>query len=67
MNNLKPIHKFNGGKGATLCYSCRVIITESLTEDAYCNKCRKILDDGLKSVFKKIEENIDVFKRLKEK
>ncbi len=34
----KPIHKFNGGRGATLCHTCRVIITEGLTEDLYCEK-----------------------------
>jgi len=38
MNN-KPIHKFNGGRGATLCNSCRAIITEGLTEDMYCKNC----------------------------
>ena len=35
---MKPIHKFNGGRGATLCHTCRVIITEGLTEDLYCEK-----------------------------
>ena len=34
----KPIHKFNGGRGATLCHTCKVIITEGLTEDLYCEK-----------------------------
>ena len=38
MKNKKPIHKFNGGRGATLCHECRVIITEGLTEDLYCEK-----------------------------
>lgn len=36
---MKPIHKFNGGKGATLCHTCRVIISVGLTDDLYCNKC----------------------------
>ncbi len=36
----QPIHKFNGGRGATLCHNCRVIITESLTKDLYCGKCK---------------------------
>ena len=36
--SIKPIHKFNGGRGATLCHKCRVIITEGLTEDLYCEK-----------------------------
>jgi hypothetical protein len=35
----KPIHKFNGGRGATLCKICRKIITEGLTEDLYCDDC----------------------------
>lgn len=34
-----PIHKFNGGVGATLCTECRVIITEGFTDDTYCQKC----------------------------
>lgn len=33
---IKPIHKFNGGRGATLCNECRVIIREGLTDDLYC-------------------------------
>ena len=39
MSELKPIHKFNGGIGATLCHKCSVIITEGLTEDLYCENC----------------------------
>ena len=38
---MKPIHKFNGGKGATLCHKCSVIISEGLTEDLYCEKCEQ--------------------------
>ena len=34
----KPIHKFNGGKGATLCHECRVIIHEGFTDDLYCEE-----------------------------
>lgn len=37
---LKPIHKFNNGRGATLCHNCSVIITTGLTKQLYCNKCR---------------------------
>lgn len=36
---MKPIHKFNGGLGATLCHNCRVIITTGLTDDLYCDRC----------------------------
>jgi hypothetical protein len=37
---MKPIHKFNGGVGATLCHKCTVIISTGLTEDLYCNSCK---------------------------
>jgi hypothetical protein len=36
---MKPIHKFNGGVGATLCNTCRKIITTGLTDDLYCQDC----------------------------
>ena len=36
---MKPIHKYNGGAGATLCHQCRVIITTGLTDDIYCHRC----------------------------
>ena len=39
MKNIKPIHKFNGGRGATLCHKCNRIITEGLSEDLYCEEC----------------------------
>ena len=35
----KPIHKFNGGLGATLCHHCRVIINTGFTDDIYCKDC----------------------------
>lgn len=35
----KPIHKYNGGLGATLCHNCKVIITTGLTSDIYCKDC----------------------------
>lgn len=38
---LKPIHKFNGGIGATLCHQCRVIISTGLTQETLCNDCKK--------------------------
>ena len=37
---MKPIHKLNGGLGATLCHTCTVIISTGLTEDLYCNSCK---------------------------
>jgi hypothetical protein len=36
--DLKPIHKFNGGIGATLCHKCRVIIHTGFTDDLYCEE-----------------------------
>ena len=37
---MKPIHKFNNGRGATLCHLCSVIITTGkLTNDLYCDRC----------------------------
>jgi hypothetical protein len=35
---MKPIHKFNGGRGATLCNECNKIITEGMTDDLYCEE-----------------------------
>jgi len=36
---MKPIHKFNGGLGATLCHSCSKIISLGMTDDLYCEFC----------------------------
>jgi hypothetical protein len=36
--DLKPIHKFNGGIGATLCHECKVIIHTGFTDDLYCEE-----------------------------
>jgi hypothetical protein len=38
----KPIHKFNNGRGATLCIKCNKIITEGHTNDLYCNEHKNI-------------------------
>lgn len=38
--NKKPIHKFNGGIGATLCNKCRGMISEGMTKELLCNKCK---------------------------
>ena len=37
---MEPIHKFNNGRGATLCHTCTVIITTGLTKDLYCERCK---------------------------
>ncbi len=37
-----PIHKFNNGKGATICHKCSKIISTGLTKDLYCStKCEE--------------------------
>lgn len=37
---MKPIYKFNNGRGATLCHLCRTIITVGdPTNDLYCDRC----------------------------
>jgi hypothetical protein len=36
---MKPIHKLNNGRGATLCHTCSVIISTGLTKELYCNNC----------------------------
>jgi hypothetical protein len=35
---MKPIHKLNGGRGATLCHKCSKIISEGMTDDLYCEE-----------------------------
>ena len=35
---MKPIHKLNGGKGATLCHKCSKIINEGMTDDLFCEE-----------------------------
>lgn len=38
---MKPIHKFNNGRGAMLCNTCRTIIsTGPATKELYCQKCK---------------------------
>lgn len=47
MKKLKPILKFNNGRGAILCHGCSVIIKANLTQDEwegkidlfYCDEC----------------------------
>jgi hypothetical protein len=35
---IKPIHKFNNGRGATLCHCCSKIINTGFTPALYCNE-----------------------------
>jgi deoxyhypusine synthase len=61
---MKPIHKLNGGIGATLCHLCSVIITTGLSQNLYCDKC---LSERIKtdSEFKQIKERANNLMRLK--
>lgn len=36
---IKPIHKYNGGAGATICNHCRFIISTGLTDRLFCDDC----------------------------
>jgi len=45
---MKPIHKFNNSRGATLCHKCSVIISTGLTQDLYCDTCKP---EGLETTF----------------
>ena len=39
---MKPINKFNNGRGAMLCNECRAIIsTGPKTEELFCDKCKE--------------------------
>lgn len=57
---LKPIHKFNGGNGATLCLCCSNIIQIGITDDLFCSKC-------LERNFKQIKLILDLTDYKKEK
>jgi len=35
---MNPIHKFNNGRGATLCHCCSKIINTGFTSALYCNE-----------------------------
>lgn len=42
---MKPIHKFNNGKGATLCHLCNCIISLGHTDYLYCKECKEIIHE----------------------
>jgi len=45
---MKPIHKLNGGNGATLCNRCSKIISTGFTDDLYCSQEYKLVrEDGM--------------------
>lgn len=37
---VQPIHKFNGGSGATICNGCRVVISRGHIDVLFCDDCR---------------------------
>ena len=63
MEKVKPIHKFNGGTGATLCNNCRAIIAEGLTEQVYCKKCKDEKSQTLQGTMTKVNETWLVYYR----
>lgn len=44
MKKIKPIHKLNGGTGATLCNECSVIINTGMTEELFCEQHKNKYD-----------------------
>ena len=42
-NATKPIHKYNGGIGATLCHWCNKIISTGYTSDLFCIDCKNLI------------------------
>lgn len=59
---MKPIHKFNNGRGATLCHLCRTIITVGKpTNDLYCDRClseRNYTEEEFNLLKSKLEKNL---------
>jgi hypothetical protein len=43
---MKPIHKLNGGYGATLCNICYGMISTGWTDDVICRHCKGYKDLG---------------------
>jgi len=41
---IKPIHKLNNGKGATLCNKCNVMINTGITDELFCKKHKNKYD-----------------------
>ena len=57
---MKPIHKFNNGRGAMLCNKCRTIIsTGPATKELYCDQCLNELNSA--------EEDFNLWKSKLEK
>lgn len=62
---MRAIHKFNNGRGATLCHWCSKIINTGFTEALYCNE---ICESKHNSISKEYHNKIDEqFKQIKER
>lgn len=59
---MKPIHKFNNGRGAMLCNKCRTIIsTGPATKELYCGQClneRPKTEEEFNLLKSKLEKNL---------
>ena len=66
---MKPIHKFNNGKGATLCNWCSNIINTGFTDALYCSEiCESKNKFKIDFTYEKYLEQIDSeFKQIKER
>ena len=57
---MDPIHKFNGGIGATLCHNCGKMISEGMTEALYCLDCEvKVFKNSIDEWMKKPKNERD--------
>jgi hypothetical protein len=57
---MKPIHKLNGGLGATLCHCCSKIIDIGCTQSLYCSKiCEKEYNVKANFTMKEYYEQMD--------
>ena len=60
----RPIHKLNGGNGATLCVKCSVVICTGLKDILYCKNCMKMKQqtavDWLDNDITELDEQFDI-------
>ncbi len=59
----KPIHKFNNGRGATLCNVCSVIISEGMTEATRCENCKGMSKEVYTGKMTKVNETWLVYRK----
>lgn len=56
MKKIKPIVKFNGGRGAIICNTCRVIVRVDLTEQEWSRPHVLFCEEHNKAYLNKTEE-----------